>query len=50
MTFFYNEYVSSTFCYIENVKFVHFKLFGTVYRNAESVSNERFFRQLAQVM
>jgi len=40
-----------TLYYIERVKCVHFKLFGTVYSNVESVSNEtRLLRQLAQTI
>jgi len=34
--FFFNGRVSNIFYFTEHVKFMHFKLFETVYRNAES--------------
>jgi len=41
----------NTFCYTQNVKFVHFKLFGSVYSVSESFSNETsFLRQFGQAI
>jgi len=43
MTFLFIGRVRSTFCYTENIKFGHFKLFGTVYSKTEAVSDETSF-------
>jgi len=51
MTFLFIGRVPNTFCYTENFKFGHFKLFRTVYSKTEAISDETsYLRQVAQAM